>query len=85
MANYETLDVNNHKMEENSFEENLKELEEIVLKLENGEVPLDEAINEFHKAMVLVKSCDDKLNDAKDSIAKLVKDNENIIDFNVEE
>ncbi len=85
MANYETLDVHNQKMEENSFEENLKELEEIVLKLENGEVPLDEAINEFHKAMVLVKSCDDKLNDAKDSIAKLVKDNENIIDFNVEE
>ena len=80
MANYETLDVHNQKMEENSFEENLKELEEIVLKLENGEVPLDEAINEFHKAMVLVKSCDDKLNDAKDSIAKLVKDNENIID-----
>ena len=78
MANYETLDVHNQKMEENSFEENLKELEEIVLKL-------DEAINEFHKAMVLVKSCDDKLNDAKDSIAKLVKDNENIIDFNVEE
>ena len=85
MANYETLDVHNQKMGENSFEENLKELEEIVLKLENGEVPLDEAINEFHKAMVLVKSCDDKLNDAKDSIAKLVKDNENIIDFNVEE
>lgn len=85
MANYETLDVHNQKMEENSFEENLKELEEIVLKLENGEVPLDEAINEFHKAMVLVKSCDDKLKDAKDSIAKLVKDNENIIDFNVEE
>ena len=85
MANYETLDVHNQKMEENSFEENLKELEEIVLKLVNGEVPLDEAINEFHKAMVLVKSCDDKLNDAKDSIAKLVKDNENIIDFNVEE
>ena len=85
MANYETLDVHNQKMEENSFEENLKELEEIVLKLENGEVPLDEAINEFHKAMVLVKSCDDKLNDAKDLIAKLVKDNENIIDFNVEE
>ena len=45
MANYETLDVHNQKMEENSFEENLKELEEIVLKLENGEVPLDEAIN----------------------------------------
>ena len=85
MANYETLDVHNQKMEENNFEENLKELEEIVLKLENGEVPLDEAINEFHKAMVLVKSCDDKLKDAKDSIAKLVKDNENIIDFNVEE
>ena len=85
MASYETLDAHHEKTEENSFEENIKELENIVLKLENGEVPLDEAINEFHRAMVLVKSCDDKLNNAKDAIAQLVKDNDDIIDFNVEE
>ena len=70
---------------EMSFEESLKELEEIVRKLEMGDVPLDDAIDEFHKAMVLVKNCDNKLNDAKESIAHLVKENGDIIDFNVDE
>ena len=32
-----------------SFEESLNNLEEIVKKLETGEVPLDDAINEFNK------------------------------------
>ena len=68
-----------------SFEENLKQLEEIVQKLENGDIPLDDAIDEFHKAMLLVKTCDDKLKNAKESIAQLVKDNGDVLDFNVEE
>ena len=34
---------------EKSFEENLKDLEEIVTKLESGEVPLDDAIKELNK------------------------------------
>ena len=54
-----------------SFEDNLKELEEIVAKLEKGDVPLDNAIEEFKKAMDLVKSCDEKLNNAQDTIAKI--------------
>ena len=70
---------------EKKFEENIQELETIINELESGEVDLDTSIEKYTKAMSLVKSCDDKLNDAKDSIAKLVKDNENIIDFNVEE
>ena len=68
-----------------SFEESLEKLEEIVLKLENGDVPLDDAIEEFNKAMHLVKICDDKLKSAEESIAKIVKENGEIIDFNVEE
>ena len=39
-----------------SFEESLLHLEEIVKKLETGEVPLDDAITEFNKAMVLAKN-----------------------------
>ncbi len=70
--------------ENTSFEDNLKELEEIVSKLEKGDVPLDDAINEFEKAMRLVKSCDDKLKDAQDTIAKIVNENGEIVDFNVE-
>ena len=38
-----------------SFEEKLDELEKIVNKLETGQVPLDDAIEEFKKAMDLVK------------------------------
>lgn len=72
-------------VEENmSFEDNLKELEEIVANLEKGNVPLDDAIEEFKKAMDLVKACDDKLKDAQDTIAKIVKDNGEIADFDVE-
>ncbi|MBQ2612541.1 MAG: exodeoxyribonuclease VII small subunit [Methanobrevibacter sp.] len=67
-----------------SFEDNLKELEEIVEKLEKGDVPLDNAIEEFKKAMDLVKACDNRLKDAQDTIAKIVNENGEVVDFNVE-
>ena len=73
------------KEKELSFEESLEKLEEIVKKLETGEVPLDDAIEEFNKAMKLAKSCDDKLKSAEEAITKLVKENGDIVDFQVEE
>lgn len=72
-------------MENLSFEESLKELEEIVAKLENGDVPLDDAIDQFNTAMKLVKQCSDKLNHAEEAIAKIVNENNDIIDFNLNE
>ena len=68
-----------------NFEESLDNLESIVKKLETGEVPLDEAITEFNKAMELAKSCDEKLKNAEEAITKLVKDNNDVVDFQVEE
>ena len=68
-----------------SFEESLEKLEEIVNKLENGDVPLDDAIDEFNKAMQLVKTCNDKLNSAEEAIAKIVQENGEIIEFNTNE
>ena len=68
-----------------SFEENLSNLEEIVKKLEVGDVPLDDAINEFNKAMLLAKTCDEKLKKAEEAITKLVKDNGDVVDFQVED
>lgn len=68
-----------------SFEESINNLEEIVKKLETGEVPLDDAINEFNKAMKLAKSCDDKLKSAEEAITKLVSDTGEIKDFKIED
>ena len=68
-------------MSELSFEESLEKLEEIVEKLEKGDVPLDDAIDEFSQAMELVKICNTKLNTAEEAIAKIVKDNGDLIEF----
>ena len=72
-------------MENLSFEESLEKLEEIVNKLENGDVPLDDAIDEFNKAMKLVKLCNNKLTAAEESIAKIVQDTGEIEDFKINE
>ena len=73
------------KEKELSFEESLQELEQIVLKLEAGDVPLDNAIEEFNKAMKLSKACDEKLKKAEDAITKLVKENGEEVDFQIDE
>ena len=54
-------------------------------KLENGDVPLDDAIDEFNKAMQLVKVCNEKLNSAEEAIAKIVQENGEVIEFNSNE
>ena len=69
---------------EKSFEENMAELEKIVEKLENGDVNLDDAIEEFKKAMDLIKDCDSKLKNAEDTISEIVGENKEIIEFNSE-
>ncbi|WP_295612030.1 exodeoxyribonuclease VII small subunit [uncultured Methanobrevibacter sp.] len=69
---------------EKSFEENMADLEKIVEKLENGDVNLDDAIEEFKKAMDLIKDCDSKLKNAEDTIAEIVGENKEIIEFNSE-
>ena len=72
-------------MENLSFEESLEKLEEIVNKLEKGDIPLDDAIDEFKNAMELVKICNNKLNSAEEAIAKIVQDNGDLIEFNSNE
>lgn len=59
-----------------TFEDNLKELEDIATKLENGNLNLDEAIEEFEKGMKLSKECTKKLDEAEKRINILVE-NEN--------
>jgi len=60
-----------------NFEETMKELEEVVQALENGELNLDESIKEFEKGMKLSKDASKYLEDAEKKITILVnKENE---------
>ena len=56
----------------NNFEEQLNELQEIVNKLESGNVPLEDALNEFQARVKLSRELEKKLNDAEQTVAKLV-------------
>ena len=44
-----------------SFENNLKKLEEIVEKLESGEVDLENSVKLYEKGIELKKICEEKL------------------------
>ena len=70
---------------EKTFEENLLELENIVKELEAGNVDLDKAIYKYSEAMQLAKICGDKLNNAKESINKILTENNTLEDFSIEE
>lgn len=63
-------------MSDISFETAIKQLEEIVKSLENGDIPLDDALKLFEKGVALTKVCTEKLNAAEKQIKLLVKDGE---------
>ena len=67
-----------------SFEENLTELENIVSKLENGDISLDNAILEYDKAMKLASVCNKKLKEAEEKITKIVNTSNELEEFEVE-
>ncbi len=63
---------------EATFEDNLRRLEEVVAKLEQGELPLDEAIKLFQEGMRLSKLCSERLSVVEAEIKKLVVENNNV-------
>lgn len=56
-----------------TFEENLQELETIVAKLENGDVALEEAIAEFQKGMTMSKELQKTLQEAEQTLVKVMQ------------
>lgn len=63
----------NEKKEE-SFEACLAALEQIVDKIETGEMNLEESLSTFEKGVHLVKTCNEKLNAVERRIELLTKD-----------
>ena len=65
-------------MSEISFETAIKQLEMIVASLENGDIPLDEALALFEKGVKLTEVCTAKLTAAEKKIKLLVKDGDEV-------
>ena len=61
-------------MAEQKFEKSMQRLEEIVLSLEGGELPLEDSLKVFEEGMKLVKFCSDKLDEAEQKVTLLLKE-----------
>ncbi|WP_033541764.1 exodeoxyribonuclease VII small subunit [Planococcus sp. CAU13] len=56
------------------FNDAMQQLEEIVRRLEQGDVPLEEALTLYQKGMELSKVCHDKLQNAEEQLVTMMKD-----------
>lgn len=57
-----------------TFEASLKELEKIVRRLEEGELPLEDSLKLFEDGVKLSRECQERLNQAERRIEVLLKD-----------
>lgn len=73
--------MENKKMK---FEDKIKNLEEIINELENGNANLDDSIKKYTLAMQLVKECDEELKKVEEQVNKIVTEN-GLEEFKVEE
>ena len=54
-----------------SFEEAIKELTDIVGKIEQGQIPLQDGLGQYERGMALIKHCRDILQKAERRIEKI--------------
>ena len=59
-----------------SFERAIKELTNIVEKIEQGEIPLQDSLEQYEKGMALIKHCRAILQKAEKRIEKISKEEE---------
>lgn len=57
-----------------SFDEALEQLEQAARQLEGGEVPLEEALRVYERAVVLFRHCSRRLHDVEQRLELLSKD-----------
>jgi exodeoxyribonuclease VII small subunit len=77
--------MNEEEQKELSFEQAMQQLEEIVEKLEEGDVPLENAINYYQKGMELAKVCGEKLNAVQEQMVKIVNEQGEFEPFQIQE
>lgn len=57
-----------------SFEDKMKRIDEIVVKLDSDDITLEESLNLYKEGVTLTKECDDILKNAQLNIEELTKD-----------
>ena len=62
-------------MDKNSLETNLKELESIVSKMEQGDMALEDSIKSYEKGMLLLKLCQESLKEIEQKVLVLSSEN----------
>ena len=65
-------------MENKTFEQLLKELQEIVNNLESGNLSLEESVEAYQKGMSISLECKKRLDQAKEVVVKKVTDKEEV-------
>lgn len=68
-----------------SFDQAIQQLEEIVRQLEQGDVPLEDAISLYKQGMELSTVCHDKLQNAEKQLISIMDDNGEKVPFNTNE
>ena len=58
-----------------SFEDSLAELEELVQKMDSGELSLEESLAAFENGIGLIRSCQSALQNAEQKVQKLIEKN----------
>ena len=61
------------KSEPVDFEQAMNELEGIVARLEQGDVPLEESLRQFERGIALTRSCQEALKSAEQRVELLAK------------
>jgi exodeoxyribonuclease VII small subunit len=70
---------------EPTFEQSMEELERIVGRLEEGDVPLEESIRLFQEGMKLSKTCHDKLQSVEKQMDELLNEDGETEPFTLQE
>ncbi|WP_042355097.1 exodeoxyribonuclease VII small subunit [Bacillus rubiinfantis] len=68
-----------------TFEEAMMKLEKIVEKLEEGDVPLEEAITFYKDGMELSKLCHDKLKSVEEQLTQIITEDGRTESFAINE
>jgi exodeoxyribonuclease VII small subunit len=71
-----------NKNKELTFEENLKKLEDIVDKLESGNIDLEKSVELYEQGMILKDICSSRLKKVEFQINKIKLENSKIIKKN---